>query len=275
MTILSNGNIGIGTGTPSSRFEISQATNDTDLRISADCGFCSTRLSFISDKATGGWRPAYIASGDNGSFTGRLDFFTNGTGGANQYGNTLGMSLVNKRVTIGSGFVTGTLGGSSTLELHPNSSDSFFPFRIFNHTNSKNWFFYVLSDSFNGDMQLYTNDGTRGVFNSASGVYSSLSDRNFKQNISSLNPIIDKVMALKATTYEFSGVNNSKKSIGFIAQEVEGVFPEFVFKSKDEHSGKEFYTMDYAGMSVIALKAIQEQQVMIKALQAEILRLKR
>ena len=48
-------------------------------------------------------------------------------------------------------------------------------------------------------------------------------------------------------------------SIGFIAQEVEPLFPEFV----GETNGTK--TLAYANFGVIAIKAIQEQQELINA----------
>jgi hypothetical protein len=92
------GNVGIGTANPAEKLEV-----NGNLRLSNSAGFGSTNVSFYSDRGTTNeWRPAFVASGDNGSFTGRLDFFTNGTGFANALGSTLAMSAVNGRVGVGS-----------------------------------------------------------------------------------------------------------------------------------------------------------------------------
>ncbi len=269
MTILNNGNVGVGTSTPASRFEINQTGADTDLRISSDCGFCSTRLSFISDKASTAWRPGYIASGDNGTYTGSLNFYTNGTGGANTFGNVLGMTLTNKRLSIG-GVFTNT--SPYVLEIHPSSSA--FGTALYNASGDTYWEHYV-PNGLNSNMSFYTNSSFKGSFSNLNGVYTSASDKTLKNNIAAMGSILDKVLQLQPSTYRFNDNNpTNQTSIGFIAQDVEALFPEFVYKniSKD---GTEIRSMDYAGMSVIALKAIQEQQVMIKELQAEIAKLKR
>jgi hypothetical protein len=92
------GNLGIATANPAEKLEV-----NGNLRLSNAAGFGSTNVSFYSDRGTANeWRPAFVASGDNGSFTGRLDFFTNGTGFANALGSTLAMSAVNGRVGVGS-----------------------------------------------------------------------------------------------------------------------------------------------------------------------------
>ena len=97
------GEVGIGTSSPSSELEVSSSSSNTDLRVSAACGFCSTRLSFISDKGFASeWRPGFIRSGDNipNGFGGRLDFMTNGSGVGNRFGEKHAMSIFNGRVGV-------------------------------------------------------------------------------------------------------------------------------------------------------------------------------
>ncbi len=98
---LNSGNVGIGTAIPNSKLEVASAGN-TDLRISSSGAFGATRLSFISDKAlTTEWRPGFMQSGDNGNFTGRLDFYTNGTSSLNKFGTIYAMSVTNGKLGIG------------------------------------------------------------------------------------------------------------------------------------------------------------------------------
>lgn len=262
------GAVGIGTLSPSSRLEVS-SEGVTDLRISSTAGFGSTRLSFISDKGIVGseWRPGYIASGDNGGYTGSLNFFTNGTGGANLFGNVLGMTLTNKRLSVGGVFVNPN---PYALEIHPSNS---YGTALYNVTNDTYWEHFVANGS-GSNLTLYTNTGFKGSFSSVTGVYTSASDKTLKNNIVAMGNVLDKVLQLQPSTYSFIDNNpTNKTSIGFIAQEVELLFPEFVYKNTMK-DGSEIRSMDYAGMSVIALKAIQEQQAIIKELQAEIAKLK-
>lgn len=94
-------NVGIGTANPAARFEVNN-TGTTELRISSNSGFGATRLSMFSDKGLASeWRPGYIESADNGGFTGRLDFYTNGTGAPNVLGSVRALSLVNGLAGIG------------------------------------------------------------------------------------------------------------------------------------------------------------------------------
>nr|HPI31358.1 tail fiber domain-containing protein [Bacteroidales bacterium] len=79
--------------------------------------------------------------------------------------------------------------------------------------------------------------------------------------------------------YEFIDNNPShKESIGIIAQDLQKVFPEFVSVNKVNDGNplvENQLGVDYAGLSVLALKAIQEQQNEITLLKAEIELLKK
>lgn len=135
-------------------------------------------------------------------------------------------------------------------------------------TNENDWEL-VTSSLENGPLRLYNNALLRGSFDGTSGAYTTSSDRRLKKNIKGLEPVLEKVMRLEATRYQFIE-NNAKniESIGFIAQDVEVLFPEFVFKNEEERS-KGQYTMDYTGFGILAIKAIQEQQATIENLQIE------
>ena len=65
--------------------------------------------------------------------------------------------------------------------------------------------------------------------------------------------VIDKIMKLKPSRYVLRDDETKKEQIGFIAQEVEEVFPEFVVEGKD---GTKY--LDYMKMTAILCKAIQE-----------------
>ena len=61
-----------------------------------------------------------------------------------------------------------------------------------------------------------------------------------------------------------------------MAQEAQKLFPELVYAiGEGEDDRNQSYTMDYAGFSIVAVKAIQEQQVVIEQQTEQIEELKR
>ena len=107
----------------------------------------------------------------------------------------------------------------------------------------------------------------KGQIASSDGAYSQISDERLKQDIKPLPSVLNKVMQLKPSEYYFKDAkaNAKNKSIGFIAQDVEKVFPQVV---RDEDKGYKW--LSYADFSVIAIKAIQELQPKIEEQNATI-----
>ncbi len=80
--------------------------------------------------------------------------------------------------------------------------------------------------------------------------------------------VLSRVLRLRAVTYKYIKPDPSLPEAGFIAQEVEELFPEAV----TERNGKK--AIYYSHFGVIAVKAIQEQQEQIDQLQDEVARLR-
>jgi hypothetical protein len=60
---------------------------------------------------------------------------------------------------------------------------------------------------------------------------------------------------------------------GFMAQDLEEVFPHMVQYHIDPDRGLDAYTMDYSGFGVLAIKAIQEMRQNVSTLEARIVEL--
>ena len=109
LTVLTNGNIGIGTTNPTKQTEIIGAATATPvtLVIGNRGGFGPAALEFVSDYGLANqWRPAYMRSNDVGGFTGALEFYTNGSGAGNLYGNVKGLEVRNGVTLTASGTVS-------------------------------------------------------------------------------------------------------------------------------------------------------------------------
>ncbi|MEW6100709.1 MAG: tail fiber domain-containing protein [Candidatus Omnitrophota bacterium] len=97
------------------------------------------------------------------------------------------------------------------------------------------------------------------------------SDLRFKENISTLNNLLNKILSLRPVSYNVKGNRSGQdRYFGLIAQELEEVFPALVFTDKDGYK-----YIDYGKMSVLLLEAVKEQQKEIEQLKSEVNTLKR
>lgn len=93
------------------------------------------------------------------------------------------------------------------------------------------------------------------------------SDFRFKKNIIPLNNSLANVLKINGVAYsfrqnEFPERNFSdKKQIGFIAQEIEKIYPEMVFVDE-----KGYKSVDYAKITPVLVEAIKDQQKQIEEL---------
>jgi hypothetical protein len=137
---------------------------------------------------------------------------------------------------------------------------------ITNKTIASTWFLYSSSS---GNMFI-GKAGNLGVFDGVTGAYTAVSDGRLKTNVKPLETVLSKIMSLDAKRYEYRFNNpEHRQNIGFIAQDIQKVFPEFVrVNTSDEGNPmvKNQLTLDYAGLGVLAIKAVQEQQEIIDAL---------
>ncbi len=100
-----------------------------------------------------------------------------------------------------------------------------------------------------------------------SGTIGACSDLRYKKNFSKIENPLNKVLSLNGLHYdwrvdEFKENNFTKdRQIGFIAQEIEKIFPEMVFTDE-----KGYKSVDYSRLTPVLVEAIKEQQKMINEL---------
>ncbi|PHN06666.1 tail fiber domain-containing protein [Flavilitoribacter nigricans] len=103
-------------------------------------------------------------------------------------------------------------------------------------------------------LRLHYGGALRGTFSATTGEYIQSSDSKLKKNIQKMPDILSKVMELRPLNYQYKDTKSQDLTIGFVAQEVDPLFPELVhFIEADQ-----LYGINYAGFSVVAIKAIQE-----------------
>jgi hypothetical protein len=99
--------------------------------------------------------------------------------------------------------------------------------------------------------------------------YGGTSDYRLKENVSPLKDGLNRLNQLNPVQFDWKRTGDTSE--GFIAHEVQEIFPTAVTGEKD---GEEMQTVDYGKITPLLVKAIQEQQTQIDALQSEINKLK-
>lgn len=155
-------------------------------------------------------------------------------------------------VTEGRLQITGFSNGDQLSLRHPSS------------VNLK-WGLYV--SSIDSSLNFYSNGSLRANIDRVTGVYTALSDRNRKKNILAMDPVLASVMRLPPYSFNYiDSKDTDHRMLGFMAQDVQPLFPELVYQRYDREATRPVLTMDYSGLGVIAIKAIQEQQRIIEQL---------
>jgi predicted nucleic acid-binding Zn-ribbon protein len=101
-----------------------------------------------------------------------------------------------------------------------------------------------------------------------SGFWGACSDIRYKKDIEPIGSSLEKIMQMKGVYYnwkqdEFPDKNFSDlHQIGFIAQDIEKLFPELVSTDKNGYK-----SVDYAKVTAVLVEAMKEQQKLIEELQ--------
>lgn len=129
---------------------------------------------------------------------------------------------------------------------------------------------------YNGSPQSSLNMHYKGLlkilFSPTNGDLITVSDRRLKNNIRPLPLQLDKIMQLRPVEYEMKYDNPAhEKTIGFIAQEVNKLFPELVTLFPNTVTKgvtiDDFHALNYNAFKILAVKAVQEEQELINDLQ--------
>lgn len=114
------------------------------------------------------------------------------------------------------------------------------------------------------------------------GVWSPSSDSTLKRNIQDETSVLARIADCRPVTYRYKSEPDGQLCHGFLAQEIESVFPELVVGIKLESGTetiegvgtKQNYVekkgLNYTGLISVLLKAIQEQQAQISDLTGRI-----
>ena len=255
---LASGNLSV-TGTIAASNTASLATGSTIGNLTLANGSITDSSGAISfgneDLSTTGTLGCGVLTAASGSAVGNLTL-ANGSitdsSGAISFGN----ENLSTNGTLGCGnlSVTGTIAASSTASLATGSTIGNLTLANGSITDS--------SGAISFDNENLTTTGTM-----TASAHTASSDRRIKENIQEHDPqeTHTNVMKLKGVDYNLIADENKSKNTGFVAQEVEEVFPQFV---KEDSDGMK--SVNYSQMTAVLLSALQHQNSLIETLTARV-----
>jgi len=260
-------NVGIGESSPNARLHITRSG-------ASGGGYLANSSMILEDNTTSYIQLSHPDANETGILSGNatqtirsgIIFGSNNSLILRSGGNT-------DRLYINNGGYAGfnrtpTTGLSAGSVQVTNVSTTDDQFGIYNSLGNR-WTFYV-SNNVTPSLQMFFDGSARGSWANATGVYTAVSDKRFKKDVTDFNYGLETVKALNALKYHYlDGKTSDPYAVGFMAQDVMKVYPEAVYSNIDK-AGKEFYTMDYQSFGVLSIKAIQEQQAIIEKQQKAI-----
>lgn len=112
-------------------------------------------------------------------------------------------------------------------------------------------------------------DGTRAIAN----AWLTYSDATKKTNLMPIPHVLSKIQQINGYYYYWNTGMDTTRQIGFLAQEIEKVFPEITVHGVND-KGEDYYGVDYSKMTPVLVEALKELLQRIEHLEKEIENLK-
>ncbi len=305
LTILKNGNVGIGDNDPGEKLtmngkirlteasgefnylDIGRESGNHEFRAhgSGDMSFTHEGVQILTltqllDVGIGTETPdqklSVIGTARAAFEEAESNYIEFGHGGNNAFINADGTGNIDLRhhnaniMTLSSDLKVGIRTNNPTSDLHIRHSNSGASggLQLENTTSGDHARFYVASSD--GNLRIYSDNqaGAIGFFDDASGVYTANSDFRLKENFEDLHFDWASFMEFRPLVYKFRSDESHRRHIGMVAQEVQNIYPELV----NYDSSEDTYHMDYAAIGVIAVRAIQQLRDEKEALENEVAR---
>lgn len=246
----SSNRVGIGTTSPSSILEVKGSTTTTSIRLGSPTGSGTYNLISLNGNSEEG---QYIGLAGGGGTDTNL-YIQSGNAGSVLFRTGNG-SVFTERMRITSGGVVCINSSSaySSEKMRIAVAGSGYCLQLSDTTNTS-WQVLQGFNASGGDLgSIQRNGGSLAV------LYNTSSDIRLKENVSNAESALDKISKIKVRQFDWIGCNMHQE-YGFIAQELNEVYPEVV------NSQSKTWGVDYGKLTPILLKAIQELKAEIDAL---------
>jgi hypothetical protein len=244
MVIRDNGNVGIGTTNPLDNLHIAASeAGNVGISVQNTNASYSAQIRFLNSAGTEKSAVTYVQSNDSLVF-------------ANNSQNVM------------------TITSAGKVNITNNTAD--YGFTMVN-SNFSSYGLYIQAGGTYNSIECYNYSGSTALFRVSGGgvlyaqntTVQSISDIRTKENITTSTDGLNIINALRPVRFDFKkGFGNERKNVlGFIAQEVEEIFPDIVDKWKNKPDDEiEYKTLGPAGLIPVLVKAIQELKAEIDTL---------
>lgn len=268
LSINAQGKVGIGTNTPLSKLDILGA---------AGAGDTVPALNVLVKYAGN-----VDVVGIHGESTPAAGYGV-GVEGVGAYWGTLGIGTYSGVYGYGAGFTdTTVVTGAETHGVVGEAGPAAYSLGVYGIANAGNFNYGVYGENNGVISDTAGSKRWAGYFyGDAFAIrFFQASDNKLKSNVTPLTSALEKLSQIQTATYDFKTKEfpqvplPSGKQIGFLAENVEAVFPELIKEStapRIENKNRElvhdaftFKSVNYTGMIPVVVAAINEQQQIIK-----------
>ena len=267
LRIDSSGNVGIGTNNPQSKLHLSSSVASIILQDNDTVGNGSNNLaSYLIFRDSAGSQTGYVGFGGSSTFDvinetpSAMRFLTSGT--------------ERLRIDSSGNVLVGSASSdfSSGVGIKFNTSATAPKLGIVVNTASDNIYHLYNTNATNTGYRFYVN--TNGGISNFSANNVNLSDERLKTNINLAGNYLEKICSIPVKTFNYKDQGeDTEKTIGVLAQEVEAVIPELINSDgfgETPADGIPLKTIYQTDLQYVLMRCIQEQQAMIQELSAKV-----
>jgi hypothetical protein len=246
LTVLKSGNVGIGTTTPTANLQVAQSTTGvgTVSNLAGGTTVTGVGTQFLNTFKVGDTITIPATTGQ----TVAISAIASDT------------SMTTAAITLANSGVAYTLVGGTRFSVLGNG------FVGIGNTAPGTMLTVGTATTNTGDITVY-GTGTTCVIGNGTGGTSCTSDLRLKENIVDLGSELNNIMALRPVTFNWKDKTRDQiLNTGFIAQEVQSIYPNSVSTIYDDYLG-----IDYTSLVVPAIKAIQELNLNLEGISGTLL----